>query len=83
MMGSSKIIRNYKTKENCVVDKIRDAFPDLSWIADKKVQDGCSSAMNKLKSGEDKLASLKHYIILVDDDTKLIGWKINFFYLIV
>ena len=27
--------------QNCVVDKIRDAFPHLSWIADKKVQDGC------------------------------------------
>ena len=30
------MVRNYKTKEKCVVDEIRDAFPDLFWITDKK-----------------------------------------------
>ena len=34
------MVRDYKTKENCVVDKIQNTFPDLSWIAEKKVQDG-------------------------------------------
>ena len=36
------VIRNYKTKENAVVQYIKSKFPDLSWIADRKIQDGCS-----------------------------------------
>jgi hypothetical protein len=36
-------VRNYKTKEKEVVDRIKEVFPNLTWIADKKIQDGCSS----------------------------------------
>jgi len=34
--------RNYKTKEKNVTDKIINHFPDFSWVADKRIQDGCS-----------------------------------------
>ena len=54
------MVRNYKTKENCVVDKIRDAFPDLSWIADKKVQDGCS------KRRPDLLLDLGSHVLIIE-----------------
>ena len=56
------MVRNYKTKENCVVDKIRDAFPDLSWIADKKVQDGCS------KRRPDLLLDLGSHVLIIEID---------------
>jgi hypothetical protein len=34
--------RNYKTKEKSVVDFVLSKFENVSWIADKRVQDGCS-----------------------------------------
>ena len=34
--------RNYKTKEKTVVDEVLKSFPQFTWTADKKVQDGCS-----------------------------------------
>ena len=37
-----KVSRNYKTKEKDVVDRIKATFPNFTWIADKRVQDGCS-----------------------------------------
>jgi hypothetical protein len=37
----SQITRNYKTKEQTVVDFILKSFPDLTWILDKRIYDGC------------------------------------------
>jgi len=31
-----------KTKEKDVVDRIKEKYPDLTWIEDKKIKDGCS-----------------------------------------
>ena len=36
------ISRNYRTKERCVADFVRDSFPDYDITFDKKVPDGCS-----------------------------------------
>jgi hypothetical protein len=36
------IVRNYKTKERAVVDFVRSAYPDYTWILDKQVEGGCS-----------------------------------------
>ena len=33
--------RNYKTKEKDIVDRITQSFTGFTWVADKKVQDGC------------------------------------------
>ena len=36
------VSRNYKTKERVVVEYVLKEFPDISWICDKTVPDGCS-----------------------------------------
>jgi hypothetical protein len=54
--------RNYKTKEKCVVDNIIESFPQFTWVADKKVQDGCS------KRRPDLLLDLGSHIIIVEVD---------------
>jgi len=54
--------RNYKTKEKCVVDYITKSFPQFTWVADKKVQDGCSNRR------PDLLLDLGSHIIIVEVD---------------
>jgi len=56
------ITRNYKTKEKDVVDRILKSFPDFTWVADKKVQDGCS------KRRPDLLLDMGSHIIIVEID---------------
>ena len=36
------VATNYKTKEKDVVERITETFVGFNWVADKKVQDGCS-----------------------------------------
>ena len=57
-----KNARNYKTKEQSVVDKVKIAFPDYSWFCDKTVQDGCS------KKRPDMLLDMGSYAIIVEVD---------------
>jgi hypothetical protein len=54
--------RNYKTKERNVVEHVLEKFPDFTWIADKKVQEGCS------KRRPDLLIDLGYQIIIVEID---------------
>lgn len=35
-------VRNYKTKEKAVADFIKLTYPDLNWIEDKIIKNGCS-----------------------------------------
>ena len=37
-----KLTRNYKTKENTIVDHIKQKFPNYDWVNDRRVVDGCS-----------------------------------------
>ena len=37
------VVRNYKTKERHVVDRVKERFPNLNWLADKRIPDGCSA----------------------------------------
>ena len=57
-----KVSRNYKTKEKEVVDKIKDKYPDFTWVSDKKVADGCS------KRRPDLLLDMGDYIIIIEVD---------------
>ena len=56
------VIRNYKTKEKEVVDRIKEIFPEFTWIHDKRVEDGCS------KRRPDLLLDLGSHIIIVEID---------------
>jgi hypothetical protein len=54
--------RNYKTKEKAVCDFVLENFPDMSWISDKKIQDGCS------RRRPDLLLDLGYQIIIIEID---------------
>jgi hypothetical protein len=55
-------MRNYKTKEKDVVDNITKTFTNFTWVADKKVQDGCS------RRRPDLLLDMGSHIIIVEID---------------
>ena len=54
--------RNYKTKEFAVVEYVKTHFPDLSWITDKKIVDGCS------KRRPDLYVDLGYQILIIEVD---------------
>ena len=55
-------IKNYKTKENLVVSFVKDKFPDISWIHDKKIADGCS------KRRPDLFADFGEFVLIIEID---------------
>lgn len=57
-----QVSRNYKTKERDVVDRITQIFTEFTWVADKKVQDGCSLRR------PDLLLDMGSHIIIVEID---------------
>jgi hypothetical protein len=57
-----EVSRNYKTKEKDVVDRITQTFTSFTWVADKKVQDGCS------RRRPDLLLDMGSHIIIVEVD---------------
>ena len=57
-----QVSRNYKTKERDVVDRITQIFTGFTWVADKKVQDGCSLRR------PDLLLDMGSHIIIVEID---------------
>ena len=64
-----QVSRNYKTKEKEVVDRIKEKYPDFTWIHDKKVVDGCS------KRRPDLLLDMGYHIIIVEvDENKHTGY---------
>jgi hypothetical protein len=62
MCPDIQVFRNYKTKEKEVVDRITEAFPHFTWVADKRVADGCS------KRRPDLSLDLGSHIIIVEID---------------
>ena len=56
------VFRNYKTKEYSVAQFVKTAFQDLSWIADKRISDGCS------KRRPDLFLELENQIIIIEVD---------------
>jgi len=62
-------MRNYKTKEKEVVDYVLHHYPDFSWVADKKIQSGCS-----LRRPDLLLDMGTHIIIIEIDENKHSGY---------
>jgi hypothetical protein len=56
------IVRNYKTKERAVNDYIKEQFPDVTWISDKRTLDACS------KKRPDLLLDLGYQILIIEID---------------
>ena len=62
MFPEKPVARNYKTKEFAIVEYIKSKFPNLSWISDKIVNNGCS------KRRPDILLDLGYQVIIVEVD---------------
>jgi len=54
--------RNYKTKEQSVVNFVLEQFPSFSWTTDKKITDGCS------RRRPDLLLDLGYQVLIVEVD---------------
>jgi hypothetical protein len=59
---TEKVARNYKTKEQSVVDFIKENFPKIKWICDKIINGGCS------KRRPDIMLDLGTHIIIIEID---------------
>ena len=62
MFPDKPVSRNYKTKEQSVVKNIKDKFPNVDWIADKRIDDGCS------KRRPDLFLHLGNQILIIEVD---------------
>jgi hypothetical protein len=60
--NNKPIVRNYKTKEKDVADRIMQTFSNFTWVADRRVQDGCS------RRRPDLLLDMGSHIIIVEVD---------------
>jgi hypothetical protein len=56
------VVRNYKTKEKDVADRIKQTFENFSWVADRRVEDGCS------RRRPDLLLDMGSHVIIVEVD---------------
>lgn len=66
---NTPVMKNYKTKEKEVVDRIKEKFPNFDWKYDKIIQDGCS------KKRPDLLLDMGINIIIVEiDENKHSGY---------
>jgi hypothetical protein len=52
----------YKTKEREIVNHIKEIFPNYTWIADKRVSNGCS------KRRPDLLVDLGYQVLIIEID---------------
>ena len=57
-----KVVRNYKTKEKTIDEFILDNFSNMSWILDRKINNGCS------KRRPDLLLDLGYQILMIEID---------------
>lgn len=56
------ITRNYKTKETCVRDYIKENFPNDQWVCDRQIKDGCS------RKRPDVLLDVGSHVLIIEID---------------
>ena len=56
------VSRNYKTKERATVETVLKNFPDITWVCDKTIQDGCS------KKRPDVRTDFGTHIVIIEID---------------
>jgi hypothetical protein len=62
MCPDIQVSRNYKTKETSIVDSIKEKYPTLSWICDKRIQNGSSLRR------PDILLDMESYLLIIEID---------------
>lgn len=62
LFPDNTIVRNYKTKEKSVVDFVLAQFGNMDWIADKRVQNGCS------RRRPDLFLELGSHVLIIEVD---------------
>ena len=62
MFPDKPVSRNYKTKEYSVVEFVKSKYSHLDWVADKRIQNGCS------KRRPDLLLDLGYQVIIIEVD---------------
>ena len=62
LFPDKQVSHNYKTKEYAVVEFVKNTFPELKWIADKRISGGCS------KRRPDLLLDIGNQILIVEID---------------
>ena len=62
LFPDKSVVRNYKTKEKSVVDFVLSKFENISWIADKRIQDGCS------RRRPDLFLDLGSHVLIIEVD---------------
>ena len=56
------VARNFKTKERDIIDYVLENFPNVSWVCDKTIQDGCS------KKRPDIRCDFGSHIVIIEID---------------
>ena len=62
MFPEKSNVRNYKKKEQSVVEYVKAQFPNVTWVCDRKVADGCS------RRRPDLLLDLGYQVVIVEVD---------------
>jgi hypothetical protein len=62
LFPNKKVSCNYRTKEYSTIEFLKNKFPDVNWITDKTLIDGCS------RRRPDVLLDLGYQIIIVEID---------------
>jgi len=70
-------VRNYKTKEKSVADFIKMTYPNLNWIEDKVIKDGCSRRRPDLLLDSAYDANIENKIEPIYEDNKIIIIEID------
>jgi hypothetical protein len=69
MFPDHELTKSYKTKEKTVVDFVKSEFPDIDFICDKQIYDGCS------KKRPDMFADFGDWVLIIEvDENEHIGY---------